>query len=152
MCAADERSAKRITRVVHIAPAKRIEFRYRDEETASLARENRLGFSGSRMCPLPLSYRTYRLLEVDAAKEFPHRDESGTAETVCCSIFTVWLHRPLHATSATFFARNISISLAVRECCGTHSRRTNQTKSMRSIRTCCTFWAWRSRAAIAQIN
>jgi len=52
MRAADERSAKRITRVVHVAPAKRIEFRYRDEETASMARENRLGFSGSRKCPL----------------------------------------------------------------------------------------------------
>ena len=40
---------------------------------------------------------------MDAAKEFPHRDESGTAKTVCCPIFTVWLHWLLHATSATFF-------------------------------------------------
>lgn len=77
--------------------------------------------------------------KMDVAKEFPHRDESGTAETVCCPISIVWLHWLLHATSATFFGRNISISLAVRECCGTYSRRTNQTKSMRSIRTSCTF-------------
>lgn len=88
-----------------------------------------LGILGKPAVPPPPPPHAVHIVysKMDAAKEFPHRDESGAAETVCCPIFTVRLHWPLRATSATFFAppptplRNISISLAVRECCGTHT-------------------------------
>lgn len=102
-----------------------------------LVRENRLGFSGSRMYPSHTVHAVYS--KVDAAKEFSHRDESGAAETVCCPIFTVQLL--LHATSATFSGisryhfriplRNIAIRTA-------DAHKSNE-RSMCSIRACCTF-------------
>lgn len=97
-----------------------------------------LGILGKPDVSIP--YRTFAVYsKVDAAKEFSHRDESGTAETACCPIFTVQLL--LHATSATFPRisryhfriplRNIAIRIA-------DAHKPNE-RSMCSIRACCTF-------------
>lgn len=85
-----------------------------------LVRENRLGFSGSRMYPSHTVHAVYS--KVDAAKEFSHRDESGAAETVLSDFYrSVAISRYF----SNFF-RNISISLphTTQEHCDTYSRRT----------------------------
>lgn len=70
---------KRITRVVHVTPPKRIEFRYRAEET-TITRRKIAPDSRQAGCTLPHAVHTFRGTSygMDAAKEFPHRARYGT--------------------------------------------------------------------------